>query len=146
MTTAQSFSFEGIDHIQLAAPPGCENAAREFYAGILGWTEVPKPVELQKRGGVWFQCGSHQVHIGVQQHFVPALKAHPAFLVHQLDALHSHITAAGITVINDDARSSESAAKCRLDKISRYTYGSIRRFYVSDPWGNRLEFMEYITL
>ncbi|AZN39405.1 VOC family protein [Paenibacillus albus] len=130
MTTSKSFSFGGIDHIQLAAPPGCEEAARHFYAGVLGWSELAKPVELQKRGGVWFQCGSHQVHIGVQQHFVPALKAHPAFLVNQLDALRSYLTEAGINVIDDDARSAES----------------IRRFYVSDPFGNRLEFMEYIAL
>ncbi|REE78771.1 glyoxalase/bleomycin resistance protein/dioxygenase superfamily protein [Paenibacillus taihuensis] len=126
--TAKSFSFDGIDHIQLAAPPGCEEAARHFYTGILGWTELTKPTELQKRGGVWFQCGAHQVHIGVQQDFVPALKAHPAFLVRQLDALRSHIAAAGINVLDDDARSAQS----------------IRRFYVNDPWGNRLEFMEYV--
>jgi catechol 2,3-dioxygenase-like lactoylglutathione lyase family enzyme len=81
------FVFAGIDHIQLAAPEGCEAAARSFFTGLLGWKEVSKPEALQKRGGVWFQCGSHQVHIGVQQDFFPAGKAHPAFHVHNIQAL-----------------------------------------------------------
>ncbi len=76
-----NFSFYGIDHIQLAAPEGCEDEARNFFATLLGWTEIPKPENLRKRGGVWFQCGIHQVHIGVQKDFVPATKAHPAFQV-----------------------------------------------------------------
>lgn len=69
-----TFTFEGIDHIQLAAPPGCEAESRKFFGDLLGWTEIPKPASLQPRGGVWFQCGIHQVHIGVQMDFRPAAK------------------------------------------------------------------------
>lgn len=74
-------SFIGIDHVQLAAPPGCENEARAFYGNVLGWPELAKPANLLARGGVWFRCGSHEVHIGVQEDFRPAKKAHPGFAV-----------------------------------------------------------------
>lgn len=121
-----NFSFEGIDHVQLAAPAGCEEKARAFYGECLGWTEIPKPEKLRQRGGVWFQCGAHQVHIGVQKDFVPAAKAHPAFRVARLDRLREHLLAQGITVTEDDARAEEG----------------VRRFYANDPFGNRLEFME----
>lgn len=66
--------FIGIDHVQLAAPPGCENEARAFYGNVLGWPELPKPATLLARGGVWFRCGSQEVHIGVQEDFSPAKK------------------------------------------------------------------------
>lgn len=121
-----AYTFTGIDHVQLAAPEGCEAAAREFYADLLGWPEIPKPDGLKKRGGVWFQCGSHQVHIGVQQNFVPALKAHPAFHVQNIESLRERVIGKGVPVLDDDARSEEG----------------VRRFYLHDPFGNRLEFME----
>ncbi len=73
------FALKGIDHVQLAAPKGSEEAARSFFAGILGMTEIEKPEKLRKRGGVWFQFGSSQLHIGIEEPFVPARKAHPAF-------------------------------------------------------------------
>ncbi|WP_426454910.1 glyoxalase [Paenibacillus sp. S-38] len=116
-----------MDHVQLAAPEGCEEEARGFYAEVLGWQEIPKPEPLKKRGGVWFQCGIHQVHIGVQQEFRPALKAHPAFRVKRLEELRAHLLQQSIPVIDDDARSEEG----------------VSRFYVSDPFGNRLEFLEW---
>ncbi|MFC5403639.1 VOC family protein [Cohnella soli] len=121
-----NYEFEGIDHVQLAAPEGCEQKARNFFAGVLGWEEIPKPEILARRGGAWFQCGSQQVHIGVQSKFVPAKKAHPAFLVRNLDRLREHLQQNGIPIVNDDARGGEG----------------IDRFYVDDPFGNRLEFME----
>ncbi|WP_309121472.1 VOC family protein [Paenibacillus sp.] len=121
-----TFSFEGIDHIQLAAPAGCEEAARSFFSGILGWTELPKPEALKGRGGVWFQCGRHQVHIGVQADFVPAAKAHPAFAVAGIDALREHLAKSCVATIDDDARAGEGVV----------------RFFANDPFGNRLEFME----
>ena len=70
-----------IDHIQMAAPKGCESAAREFYGSILGLAEIEKPASLRGRGGCWFQCGDQQLHIGVESPFQPAKKAHPAFAV-----------------------------------------------------------------
>lgn len=88
-----TFNFTGIDHVQLAAPAGCEEQARAFFGTLLGMTEVPKPPNLAARGGVWFQCGSQQLHIGVQADFSPAKKAHPAFAVENLSALRAHLPA-----------------------------------------------------
>ena len=110
-----------LDHVQLAAPPGCEPEARRFYGELLGLVEVPKPAALAGRGGVWFD----QLHIGVEQPFSPARKAHPALRVthDELDALAGRLAAAGATVTWDDA------------------LPGVRRFYTEDPWGNRLELL-----
>lgn len=123
-----SYQYVGIDHVQLAAPEQCEHVARRFYGEWLGWAEIDKPEPLQKRGGVWFICGSHQVHIGVQKDFVPAAKAHPAFHVHQLKHLRTHLLKHGVHVIDDEARAEEG----------------VKRFYIHDPFGNRLEFLEWL--
>lgn len=123
-----SFKFSGVDHVQLAAPEGCETEARKFFTELLGWTEIPKPENLRKRGGVWFQCGTHQVHIGIQKDFVPAKKAHPAFHVENLDALRNYLEQKGMRVIDDEPL--EGA----------------KRFYLADPFGNRLEFLEWIKI
>lgn len=120
------FRYVGIDHVQLAAPEGCEDAARRFFGDLLGWPELPKPAPLRSRGGVWFRCGRHQVHVGVQADFAPATKAHPAFDMVGLDALRSRLSEHGVPVRDDDTRDEEG----------------VRRFYVDDPFGNRLEFME----
>jgi len=116
--------YLGLDHVQVAAPAGCEEAARQFYHHLLGMPEVPKPENLQKRGGVWFRCGAQTIHIGVQIPFVPARKAHPAFLVRRLDVLQSRLQHAGIAVQLDEA------------------IPGVKRFFTTDPFGNRLEFME----
>lgn len=123
-----SYKYSGIDHVQLAAPEGCEEEARNFFTELLGWEELPKPENLRKRGGVWFQCGTHQVHIGVQKDFVPATKAHPAFHVKNIDALREYLIQKNVNVIDDDARSDEG----------------VKRFYLNDPFGNRLEFLEWL--
>ena len=109
-----------LDHVQLAAPPGCEEAARAFYGELLGLEEVEKPESLRGRGGVWFQ----QLHIGVEEDFRPARKAHPALRVQDIDSIASRLTAAGKRVDWDGA------------------LPGIRRFYTSDPWGNRVELLE----
>lgn len=121
-----SFKFSGVDHVQLAAPEGCETEAQEFFNELLGWTEIPKPENLRKRGGVWFQCGTHQVHIGVQKDFVPAKKAHPAFHVENLDELRNYLEQKGVQVIDDEPLEGAN------------------RFYLVDPFGNRLEFLEWV--
>ena len=77
----------GLDHVQLAMPAGQESLARQFYSGVLGLVEEPKPANLAKRGGVWFKSGSLRFHLGVDSDFRPARKAHPAFLVKGLAAL-----------------------------------------------------------
>jgi catechol 2,3-dioxygenase-like lactoylglutathione lyase family enzyme len=112
-----------IEHVQLAMPPGGEGDARAFYAGLLGIPEVPKPPELAKRGGVWFEAGALKIHLGVEADFRPARKAHPALLVGDLRALVDRLRAAGVDVRDDP-----------LD--GHY------RVYVADPFGNRIELLE----
>lgn len=124
MQSTSSPLLLGIDHLQLAAPAGCEEAARNFYGRILGLSELTKPEALRKRGGCWFQCGTHQLHIGVDEEFRPAKKAHPAIAVSDLKELRQRFTSAEILVQDDDA------------------IPGIMRFYAEDPWGNRLEFVQ----
>jgi catechol 2,3-dioxygenase-like lactoylglutathione lyase family enzyme len=118
-------AIEGLDHVQLAAPPGCEAEARRFFGELLGLAEVEKPPPLAARGGVWFQVGSQQLHVGVEEPFAPARKAHAALRVRPqaLDGLADRLAAAGAKVIWDDS----------LD--------GARRFYSEDPWGNRIELL-----
>ena len=117
-------SLVRIDHVQLAMPPGGEDRAREFYSGLLGIPEVPKPAALAKRGGCWFESGDLRVHLGVEVEFRPARKAHPAFLVRDLGALVARLRRAGVEVVED---------------------GNIpgrARVHATDPFGNRLELVE----
>jgi hypothetical protein len=93
----------GVDHVQLAAPPGSEGQARRFFGEILGMEELPKPEPLRSRGGVWFRCGTHQLHIGVEKDFAPNRKAHPAFAVQNLATLRERLHAAGIATVDDEA-------------------------------------------
>ncbi len=126
MTSSEQIRFQGIDHVQLAAPPGSEAEGRRFFGELLGLAELPKPPPLAARGGLWFQCGAQQVHIGIEGDFRPARKAHPAFRLHDeaaLDALRQRLSAAGVATRED--REIEDAA----------------RFFADDPWGNRLEFV-----
>ena len=111
----------GLDHVQVAAPPGCEAEARGFYGRLLGLSEIEKPPALAARGGVWFACGAQHLHVGVDPGFAPATKAHPALLTDDLDALAERLTLAGAAVSWDDA------------------LPGVARFYTEDPWGNRLE-------
>jgi len=110
-----------LDHIQLAMPRGRETEARAFYSALLGLPEVAKPPELAKRGGAWFERGALRVHLGVEEDFRPARKAHPAFVVDDLAALAERLKAAGYPVTPDDQ-------------------GDPRpRFFTADPFGNRIE-------
>ncbi|MGW0081231.1 VOC family protein [Streptomyces sp. NPDC003393] len=113
-----------IDHVQLAAPPGCEDTLRAYYAGVLGMTEIPKPPVLAARGGCWFQAGSVQLHLGVEKDFRPARKAHPGLRVTDIEAYAARLAARGAPVTWDD------------------NLPGHRRFYSEDPVGNRLEFLE----
>lgn len=115
----------GIDHVQVAAPPGCEPAARRFFGELLGLPEVEKPEPLRGRGGAWFQLGEQQLHVGVEENFAPARKAHPALRLDpaELEPLAARLEAAGFAVSWDDSLPGE------------------RRFYSADPWGNRIELL-----
>ena len=117
-----------LDHVQLAMPPNEEIKARAFYQGVLGIPEIPKPPNLAKRGGCWFERGSLRVHLGVEADFRPARKAHPAFLVEDLDALKAAIENAGYVLKSDEP-------------LAGYN-----RIYVDDPFGNRIELMEPLPM
>lgn len=118
--------LERIDHVQIAIPPDGEDRARSFYGELLGLTEVPKPAELAGRGGAWFEKGDIKIHLGVEEPFHPARKAHVAFIVDEVQSLTAAARAAGYEV-ND------------TDQI-----GGINRVFVFDPFGNRLEFQQLI--
>jgi catechol 2,3-dioxygenase-like lactoylglutathione lyase family enzyme len=120
------FALKGIDHVQLAAPKGSEEAARSFFAGILGMTEIEKPEKLRKRGGVWFQFGSSQLHIGIEEPFVPARKAHPAFAAENLKSLRKHLRENNTAFLEDSSLPGAD------------------RIYINDPFGNRIEILEWI--
>ncbi|MEA2310378.1 MAG: hypothetical protein QOE28_346 [Solirubrobacteraceae bacterium] len=116
----------GLDHVQVAAPPGCEAAARRFYGALLGLAEVPKPETMLASGGAWFSLGAQQLHVGVAEPHVPSTKGHPGLTVSGEGALRelaSRLEAAGAPVRWDG----------RLPGVAR--------FYTDDPWGNRVELL-----
>jgi len=119
-------AVHGLDHVQVAAPrvPGVEDEARAFYGGLLGLKDLEKPDALKAKGGVWFSLGRGELHVGLENDFKPALKAHPAFAVDELDDLRARLEAAGCSTAD-------------AEEIP-----GVRRFYVQDPFGNRLELME----
>ena len=108
-------------------PAGEEEKARAFFVRLLGFREIPKPVELTKRGGVWFQTGTVQLHLGVETDFHPARKAHPAFLVDDLDGLIAKVRSAGFET-----------------DTSQPPLTGYKRAHILDPFGNRIELMEKI--
>jgi catechol 2,3-dioxygenase-like lactoylglutathione lyase family enzyme len=116
--------LSAIDHVQLAAPPGSEDRLRAYYADALGMTEIPKPPVLAARGGCWFQAGAVQLHLGIEEDFRPAHKAHPGLRVTDIEAYAARLAAHGAPVTWDDALPGH------------------RRFFSRDPVGNRLEFLE----
>jgi catechol 2,3-dioxygenase-like lactoylglutathione lyase family enzyme len=116
-------TIDAIDHVQLAMPPGQEDAARAFYSGLLGIPEVPKAPELASRGGVWFESDRVKIHLGVDTEFRPARKAHPGLSVTDLESLTRRLREAGIEVRAAPA------------------LPGWRRVHVSDPFGNRVELL-----
>ena len=116
--------IEALDHVQLAMPFGGEDEARDFYEGLLGIPEVPKPPHLAKRGGCWFESGVIKVHLGMEADFRPARKAHPAFRVADLVVLAKRLAEVGFSVTEDEP------------------LAGFDRCYVDDSFGNRIELME----
>jgi catechol 2,3-dioxygenase-like lactoylglutathione lyase family enzyme len=110
--------------VQLAMPRGGEAAARRFYGERLGMEEVAKPSLPAARGGCWFESPGAVVHLGVEERFTPARKAHPAFRVADLEECRRALEAAGAPVVPDDS------------------LPEVRRFYTADPFGNRIELMQ----
>jgi len=113
-----------LDHVQLAMPSGREADAISFYEGILGIPHVPKPIRLTARGGCWFESDAVKLHLGVDDDFRPAKKAHAALVVDDVRALAAAIEAAGCAVVDGEP----------LDGYDRV--------YASDPFDNRIELMQ----
>lgn len=116
-------SIQGLHHVQLAMPAGKEPEATAFYEGVLGVPRVQKPPHLEGRGGCWFESGSVRIHLGVEDEFRPARKAHPAFLIEDVPTLRDQLDEAGVETVDDQP-------------LPGYD-----RFYAYDPFGNRLEFL-----
>jgi len=112
-----------VHHVQLAIPPGQEQAARRFYVGILGLEELPKPATLAPRGGLWLRLDGAELHLGVEDGHRPSRKAHPAFEVTDFEGLRGRLREQGIALEDDELLPGR------------------RRFYARDPFGNRLEFL-----
>ena len=112
-----------LQHVQLAIPRGSEDACRKFYVELLGLTEVPKPPALAVRGGMWLRAAGVEIHLGVEDDFRPAKKAHPAFVVADFEGLVARLGASGVEIRWDES------------------IPGTRRFHASDNVGNRLEFM-----
>jgi hypothetical protein len=119
-----AFAVQALDHVQLAIPPGGEGASRCFWVEALGLVETPKPAHLAARGGCWFEGPALRLHLGVDRDFHPARKAHPALIVRGLAALRTKLAAAGFRPVDDEP------------------IEGFDRFYVDDPFGNRIELME----
>jgi catechol 2,3-dioxygenase-like lactoylglutathione lyase family enzyme len=119
--------IRGLHHVQLAMPRGAEDQARVFYRDVLGFQEMQKPEILQGRGGVWFACLGAEVHLGIEEPFAPAKKAHPAFRVGSLDQVIEHLRVRNVEYHRD------------------VDLPSIRRVYVADPFGNRIELLELVS-
>lgn len=117
----------GIDHIQVAMPPGGEAVARQFYGGVLGLPELAKPANLAVRGGLWFSCGAQQLHLGGEQNFQAAKKAHPALLVDDLDGFLPGLIVHGIELRHEEA------------------IAGAKRVALVDPFGNRVELVERLA-
>ncbi|WP_018350689.1 hypothetical protein [Longispora albida] len=117
-----------LHHVQIACPAGSEEALREYFGGLLGMVEIPKPPALAARGGAWFAFpadpGNAVLHIGVEADFRPARKAHPAFTWSDLDGLAGRLAGAGYEVVWADASETGN-----------------RRFHSFDCHGNRIEFV-----
>ncbi|MFF0741001.1 VOC family protein [Streptomyces sp. NPDC004111] len=116
--------IDALDHVQLAAPPGSEDALRTYYTDVLGMREIPKPPVLAARGGCWFEAGGVQLHLGVEADFRPAKKAHPGIRVTAIEAYAHRLASHGAEVVWDD------------------NLPGHKRFYSTDPVGNRLEFLQ----
>jgi catechol 2,3-dioxygenase-like lactoylglutathione lyase family enzyme len=121
---AEMAHITGIDHVQIAMPVGAEDIARQFYSGVLGLKEIPKPAVLAVRGGVWFECGGAQLHLGADPEFLAAKKAHPALLVADYPAFAAHLGGLGVTLKPEDV------------------VGARQRATLFDPFGNRIELIE----
>jgi catechol 2,3-dioxygenase-like lactoylglutathione lyase family enzyme len=116
-----------LDHVQLAIPPGTEDAARRFYGDVLGLVEVPKPELMRARGGMWWDAGAFQIHLGLEEGMRASAKVHPAIVVTDLDGYLARLAAAG----------------CEWKPAAADEIPGVRRGHTKDPAGNRIELIEH---
>ena len=113
-----------LSHINITMPKGCEDIARSFYGGLLGLKEVPKPEAIRHRGGVWFEAGGLDLHVSVEENrFGPDVYRHVGLECDDVDGVRAKLMAAG--VLTQDGRPAPW-----------------RRFFMHDPFGNRIEIHE----
>jgi catechol 2,3-dioxygenase-like lactoylglutathione lyase family enzyme len=124
LSASRGLAVYALHHVQLAMPAGEEERARAFYGDVLGMDEIAKPLGLEDRGGCWFRAGVVEIHLGVEEPFFPARKAHPGILVEELDTVEQRLRDAGVKIQADG-------------ELPGY-----RRFYAADCFENRLEFLE----
>jgi catechol 2,3-dioxygenase-like lactoylglutathione lyase family enzyme len=124
MGSFRAMPILSLDHVQVAIPVGGEHRARDFYAGILGFTEIEKPAAMAGRNSLWFAAGSVTLHLGIEPDFHAAKRAHPAFVVADLDEILIACDRAGLATRPDTP------------------FNGFRRVHVFDPFGNRLELMQ----
>ena len=115
--------ISAIDHVQLAVPVGREEECRAFYVGLLGLSEIPRPVEGAGRAILWVRVGGQEIHFRPDPDFAPGAFAHPGLLVSDVDALAERLTSAGY-------------------EVNRQQSVGPGRFHTRDPFGNRLEFVQ----
>ncbi|MDN4523596.1 VOC family protein [Fictibacillus fluitans] len=120
-------NVKGVHHVQLCIPPGAEDKARSFFSIILGFQEIEKPDNLKPNGGLWYQAGKQELHLGIENIPLQKGKSHPAFEVAQLDSVKKHLLSQGITVKDET----------EIPGLSRFSF--------RDPFGNRIEFLERTT-
>lgn len=113
-----------LHHVQISGPAGCEPQMRTFWVEVIGLSEVEKPERLKARGGAWFRSGNLELHVGIEEGFTPARKAHPGIAVGDIEALAARVESSGAPVIWDDS------------------IPGLRRFHTADPVGNRVEFQQ----
>ena len=118
----------GLHHVQIAIPAGGEDVASAFYGKLIGLQQIAKPANLASRGGIWFITATLQLHLGIDKDFVPSRKAHIALEVAGLARLRARLAEAGVAIVEDE-------------QLEGYD-----RFYVSDPFGNRLECLERLHM
>lgn len=121
-------NIKKLDHVQLCIPFGKEDEAREFYTGILGLQETLKPEALLKNGGMWFQAGDIQLHIGVEKTGLGRSKRHPAFEVENVEGVRQEVEQKGVKTQDQEE------------------IPNVIRFCLYDPFGNRIEFLERVKL
>jgi catechol 2,3-dioxygenase-like lactoylglutathione lyase family enzyme len=116
-----SLGIVGIDHVQIAVPRALEGPCLAFYRQALCLPELEKPDHLKARGGAWFQVGPTQMHIGIDPEASPKSKRHICFLVRDLAQAKAAVLSRGVAIEDEG------------------TAEGLRRFFVRDPAGNRIE-------